>query len=252
MTDSPALQALLHNWFYGNYAIRELAAVVFAALFASIPITPAFAWVFGDLDPRIARTAAALAPVANAIKKASSPWESRRTAAVIVIGLLAAVAAVAGHCYCPWRRFSGGTGVALLLGVLAAICWPAAIIYLAVWLVAAVASNYALVGSLLASAMSIFSLWYFLGAPSAFCGRPDVRDDCRSSPRCVGPPRRGPRTDAAPRAESVDPGILRCASAVNRHHGPSTGLTPRGRGFRSIPCRARRPRRASAIPATSA
>jgi glycerol-3-phosphate acyltransferase PlsY len=169
MTDNPALQALLHNWFYGNYTVRELAAVVFAALFASIPITPTFTWVFGDLDPRIARTAAALAPVANAIKGFIAVAISAHGGG-IAIGLLAAVAAVAGHCYCPWRRFSGGTGVALLLGVLAAICWPAALIYLAVWLVAAIASNYALVGSLLASAVSVISIWYFLGAPGAFAG----------------------------------------------------------------------------------
>ena len=169
MTDSPALQALLHNWFYGNLYVREVAAVGFAFLFASIPVTPAFHWVFDDLDERIARTASALAPVVNTFK-GFIPVTIATHGGGTDIGVLAAVAAVAGHCYCPWRRFDGGTGVALQLGVLSGLCWPAGVIYLTIWLVAATGSNYALVGSLLASAFSIVSLWYFLGAPAALAG----------------------------------------------------------------------------------
>jgi acyl-phosphate glycerol 3-phosphate acyltransferase len=169
MTDSPALQALLHNWFYGNLYVRELAAVAFAFLFGSIPITPAFHWLFDDLDDRIARTANALAPVVNAFK-GFLPVAIATHGGGIDVGLMAAVAAVAGHCYCPWRRFDGGTGVALQLGVLSALFWPASVIYLAVWLVAATASNYALVGSLLASAVSVVALWFFLGASAALAG----------------------------------------------------------------------------------
>jgi glycerol-3-phosphate acyltransferase PlsY len=169
MTDNPALQALLHNWFYGNLYVRELAAVAFAFLFASIPVTPTFHWLFDDLDDRIARTANALAPVVNTFK-GFIPVAIATHGGGIDIGLLAAVAAVAGHCYCPWRRFDGGTGVALQLGVLSGLCWPAGVIYLAIWIVSAAGSNYALVGSLLASAFSIVSLWYLLGAPAALAG----------------------------------------------------------------------------------
>jgi glycerol-3-phosphate acyltransferase PlsY len=169
MTDNPALQALLHNWFYGNLYVRELAAIVFAFLFASIPITPTFHWLFDDLDSRIARTMTALAPVVNTGKGFIAVAIAAHGGGND-IGLLAAVAAMAGHCYCPWRRFDGGTGVATQLGVLGGICWPAAAIYFTVWLVAAAGSNYAIVGSLLASAVSIVSLWYFMGAPAAFAG----------------------------------------------------------------------------------
>jgi glycerol-3-phosphate acyltransferase PlsY len=169
MTDNPALTALLHNWFYGNLYVRELAAIVFAFLFGSIPITPAFHWLFDDLDSRIARTMTALAPVVNAFK-GFIPVAIAAHGGGIGIGLGAAVAVMAGHCYCPWRRFDGGTGVAAQLGVLTGVCWPAGLIYLAVWLVAAAGSNYVVVGSLLASAFSITSLWYFLGAPAAFAG----------------------------------------------------------------------------------
>lgn len=169
MTDSPALQALLHNWFYGNLYVREIAAVGFAFLFASIPVTPAFHWLFDDLDSRIARTMTALAPVVN-VGKGLLPVAIATHGGGLEVGLLAAVAAIAGHCYCPWRRFDGGTGVAVQLGVLTGVCWPAAIIYLVMWVVAAAGSNYALVGSMLASAFSVVSLWYFAGAPAAFAG----------------------------------------------------------------------------------
>lgn len=167
--DNPALQALLHNWFYGNYLIRELAAVVFALLFGSIPITPVFHWVFDDLEPRIARTATALAPVVNAGKGFLAAGIAAHGGGAD-IGLLAGVAAIAGHCYCPWRRFQGGTGTAVMLGILIGVSPPAAAMYLGAWLVAAIASNYAMVGALLASAVSVVSLWYFTGAPGAFAG----------------------------------------------------------------------------------
>jgi glycerol-3-phosphate acyltransferase PlsY len=164
-----ANEALLHNWFYGNFFVREIAAIGFAFLMGSIPITPAFRWLFADLDPRLARTAAALAPGVNAVK-AFVPVAIAYHGGGLAIGASAAVAVVAGHGFCPWLRFRGGTGVAVEFGALAALCWPAALIYFVLWLVGAVASNYATVGSLLASGFSFVSLWYFLGAPGAFAG----------------------------------------------------------------------------------
>ena len=38
---------------------------------------------------------------------------------------VAAVAAVAGHCFTPWLRFKGGKGFATAAGVLLALAWPA-------------------------------------------------------------------------------------------------------------------------------
>jgi len=164
-----ANEALLHNWFYGNFYVRELAAIVFAVLMGSVPIASIFEWLFAGLDARIASTAAALAPVVNTVK-ALIPVAIATHGGGVDIGIAAAVAVVAGHCYCPWRRFAGGTGVAVEFGALLGVCWPAAIIYFAVWLVAAAASNYAVAGSMLAAAVSVLSLWYFLGAPAAFAG----------------------------------------------------------------------------------
>jgi acyl phosphate:glycerol-3-phosphate acyltransferase len=49
---------------------------------------------------------------------------------------LAALAAVAGHCFPLWLRFKGGKGVATTLGVALGLAWPVALAYAGVWLVA--------------------------------------------------------------------------------------------------------------------
>jgi glycerol-3-phosphate acyltransferase PlsY len=154
-----ANEALLHNWFYGNIYVREVAAIGFAFLMGSIPIAQAFHWLFDGLDPRVGRTASALAPVVNTVK-AFIPVAIAFHGGGLATGAGAAVAVVAGHCYCPWLRFRGGTGVAVEFGALAGLCPPAAIVFFVLWLV----------GALLASAFSLVSLWYFLGAPGAFAG----------------------------------------------------------------------------------
>ena len=52
-------------------------------------------------------------------------------------GLLAGVAAVAGHCTSVWMRGQGGKGVATGLGVILGIAWPVCAACCAVWLLAA-------------------------------------------------------------------------------------------------------------------
>ena len=46
---------------------------------------------------------------------------------------VAAVAAVAGHCWTPWLRFKGGKGIATAAGVLLALAWPAMLACAAIW-----------------------------------------------------------------------------------------------------------------------
>ena len=46
----------------------------------------------------------------------------------------AAAGAMIGHLYPLWLRFRGGKGVATLLGVIAPLYWPAAVIYALVWI----------------------------------------------------------------------------------------------------------------------
>lgn len=46
---------------------------------------------------------------------------------------VAAVAAVAGHCFTPWLNFKGGKGFATAAGVLLALAWPVMLACAAVW-----------------------------------------------------------------------------------------------------------------------
>jgi len=61
--------------------------------------------------------------------------------AVLLVGwlwpgeeMLAAAAALIGHCYPVWLRFRGGKGVATLMGVVLALHWPVGLAYAAVWI----------------------------------------------------------------------------------------------------------------------
>lgn len=46
---------------------------------------------------------------------------------------IAAVAAVAGHCFTPWLKFKGGKGFATAAGVLGALAWPVMLVCAALW-----------------------------------------------------------------------------------------------------------------------
>ncbi|MGQ0558359.1 MAG: glycerol-3-phosphate 1-O-acyltransferase PlsY [Sphingosinicella sp.] len=81
------------------------------------------------------------------------------TAAVLLVALiwpemrllppLAGLAAFLGHLFPVWLRFCGGKGVATMIGVVAALCWPAAIAFVAVWLLATGTTRYSSAGGML-------------------------------------------------------------------------------------------------------
>jgi glycerol-3-phosphate acyltransferase PlsY len=64
---------------------------------------------------------------------------------------LAAISAFLGHLYPVWLRFRGGKGVATLIGVVAALFWPAALISAGIWILALVLTRYSSVGGMAAA-----------------------------------------------------------------------------------------------------
>jgi glycerol-3-phosphate acyltransferase PlsY len=90
------------------------------------------------------------------------------TVAVIIAGyfdgpnaaMLAALGAFLGHLFPVWLKFRGGKGVAVYIGVLLGLFWPAALLFCAVWLLTAVISRYSSLSALIASLVIPILLWW--------------------------------------------------------------------------------------------
>jgi acyl phosphate:glycerol-3-phosphate acyltransferase len=95
------------------------------------------------------------------------------TAAVIIAGyfdgpnaaMLAALGAFLGHLFPVWLKFRGGKGVAVYIGVLIGLFWPAATVFCALWLATAVTTRYSSLSALGASFVTPIFLWWF-GQPA--------------------------------------------------------------------------------------
>lgn len=91
------------------------------------------------------------------------------TAAVIIAGYLdgpnaamvAALGAFLGHLFPVWLKFRGGKGVAVYIGILIGLLWPAALLFCAVWIITAVVSRYSSLSALIASVVTPIFLWWF-------------------------------------------------------------------------------------------
>ena len=95
------------------------------------------------------------------------------TVAVVVAGIYGPEAAMAaglgaflGHLFPVWLGFKGGTGVATYIGVLFGLAWPAGLLFLAVWILVALATRYSSLSALVACVVAPVALW--------FMGRPDI------------------------------------------------------------------------------
>jgi glycerol-3-phosphate acyltransferase PlsY len=78
--------------------------------------------------------------------------------------LAAGLAAFLGHLFPVWLKFKGGKGVAVYIGVLLGLYWPAAFIFGVVWGIVAWFSRYSSLSALIASALTPLGLW-LLGQP---------------------------------------------------------------------------------------
>ena len=91
------------------------------------------------------------------------------TAAVIIAdylggpdaAMLGGLGAFLGHLFPVWLKFRGGKGVAVYIGILLGLFWPAAILFCLIWLGMAFAFRYSSLSALTASLVMPFFLWWF-------------------------------------------------------------------------------------------
>lgn len=67
--------------------------------------------------------------------------------------MAAGLGAFLGHLFPAWLKFKGGKGVAVYIGVLLGLFWPAALAFCAIWLGVAFVTRYSSLAALVASAV---------------------------------------------------------------------------------------------------
>ena len=90
------------------------------------------------------------------------------TAAVVIAGyfdgpnaaMLAALGAFLGHLFPVWLKFRGGKGVAVYIGVLIGLFWPAAVVFCLIWISTAAITRYSSLSALIASLVTPILLWW--------------------------------------------------------------------------------------------
>jgi glycerol-3-phosphate acyltransferase PlsY len=95
------------------------------------------------------------------------------TAAVVIAryyggdaaAMLAGLGAFLGHLFPVWLGFKGGKGVAVYIGVLIGLFWPAAVVFCVLWLATAATTRYSSLSALVAGFVTPIFLWWF-GQPA--------------------------------------------------------------------------------------
>ena len=151
---------------------------VAAYLIGSIPFGILLAKLFGGVDVRkagsgnigatnVARVAGPLPGiltlVLDGVKGAAAVWLAARFANESALWMtVAGLSALLGHCFPVWLRFRGGKGVATAAGMFLALCWPAALGAIGVFILVVLISRFVSLGSVSAAAampLLIYLLW---------------------------------------------------------------------------------------------
>jgi glycerol-3-phosphate acyltransferase PlsY len=151
---------------------------VAAYLIGSIPFGILLAKLFGVVDVRkagsgnigatnVARVAGPLPGiltlVLDGVKGAATVWLAARFANESALWMtVAGLSALLGHCFPVWLRFRGGKGVATAAGMFLALCWPAALGAIGVFILVVLFSRFVSLGSVSAAAampLLIYLLW---------------------------------------------------------------------------------------------
>ncbi|MDO8397759.1 MAG: glycerol-3-phosphate 1-O-acyltransferase PlsY [Bradyrhizobium sp.] len=91
------------------------------------------------------------------------------TVAVVIAGyfggpnaaMLAALGAFLGHLFPVWLKFKGGKGVAVYIGALIGLFWPAVVVFGLLWLATAATTRYSSLSALVASFVTPIFFWWF-------------------------------------------------------------------------------------------
>jgi acyl phosphate:glycerol-3-phosphate acyltransferase len=151
---------------------------VAAYLIGSIPFGILLAKLFGGVDVRkagsgnigatnVARVAGPLPGiltlVLDGVKGAAAVWLAARFTNESALWMtVAGLSALLGHCFPVWLRFRGGKGVATAAGMFLALCWPAALGAIGVFILVVLISRFVSLGSVSAAAampLLIYLLW---------------------------------------------------------------------------------------------
>lgn len=111
--------------------------------------------------------ATVLGPLAAALfltGDAATTSAAAKVMALTPAAYAAGLAAFVGHIFPVWLGFRGGKGVAVYIGVLIGIVWPAALVFCGLWLAVAFATRYSSLSALVSSFMTPFAAYYFNGA----------------------------------------------------------------------------------------
>jgi glycerol-3-phosphate acyltransferase PlsY len=77
-----------------------------------------------------------------------------------IAAMVAGLGAFLGHLFPVWLNFKGGKGVAVYIGILLGLFWPAAVLFCLIWLAIAISFRYSSLSALVASFVTpLFFVW---------------------------------------------------------------------------------------------